>query len=147
MRAPVLAQRAALHRGLDADEQRQEVGAAAVGRRAVLGPGLAEERQVLGDREVAGHADLLAAADAHAVDAADHRLVAGEDRADHVVEEPHVLAVLLGPSGVVLGVLGGVAAGAEGAVAGAGEDHGDAGRGRSRRARMPRITPLTIAVV
>ena len=79
------------------------------------GPGLAEDRQVLRDREVAGHADLLAAGDAHAVDAADHRLVADQDRADHVVEEPHVLAVLLGPAGVVLGVLRGVAAGAEGA--------------------------------
>jgi hypothetical protein len=94
-----------------------------IGCRAVLGAGLAEARQILTHREVAGHADLLAAADAHAVDAADHRLVAGQDGADHVVEQPHVLAVLLRLAGVVLGVLLGVAAGAEGLVARTGEDH------------------------
>ncbi len=75
--------------------------------------------------KVAGHADLLAAADAHAVDAADHRLVAGEDRRDHVVEQPHVAAIFLRIAGVVLGVFLGVAAGAERLVAGAGEHHGD----------------------
>ena len=85
-----------------------------IGRRAVLRAGLPEARQVLRDGEVAGHPDLLAAADAHAVDAADHRLVAAEDGAHHVVEEPHVLPVLLRVAGVVLGVLLRVAAGAEG---------------------------------
>ena len=103
--------------------ERQEVGRAADRRRAVLGAGLAEARQVLRHGEVAGHADLLPAADAHAVDAADHRLVAGEDRRHHVVEQAHVLPVLLRVPGVVLGVLLGVAAGAEGLVAGAGEHH------------------------
>ena len=44
-------------------------------------------------------ADFLAAADAHAVDAADDGLVAGENRGNHVVEQPHVLAVLLGMAG------------------------------------------------
>ena len=127
-------------------EQRQEVGAAAVGRRAVPGAGLSEQRQVLGDREVAGHADLLPAGDAHAVDAADHRLVAVQDRGDHVVEQPHVLAVLLRPARVVLGVLSGVAAGAERAAAGAGEHHRDAARSFDA-ARIARITPFTISVV
>jgi hypothetical protein len=78
-----------------------------------------------GDREVAGHADLLAAGDAQAVDPADDRLVAQQDRRHHVVEQTHVLEVLVRPAGVVGGVLGGVAAGAEGALAGAGENHGD----------------------
>ena len=110
------------------------------------GPAWPNTRQVLRDREVAGHADLLAAADAHAVHAADDRLVAGEDGAHHVVEEPHVLAVLLGPAGVVLGVLGGVAAGAERAVAAAGEHDRHAARSFDAR-RMPRITPLTMSVV
>ena len=117
-----LAQHAGRHRALDADDERQEVGGAADRRRAVLGTGLAEAREVLRDREVAGHPDLLATADAHPVDAADHRLVAGEDPGDHVVEQAHVLPVLLRMPGVVLGVLLGVAAGAEGLVAGAGED-------------------------
>ena len=117
VRGERLAQHAGDHRPLGADHHGQEVGRAADRRRAVLGPGLAEAREVLRDREVAGHADLLAAADAHAVDAADHRLVAGEDRRDHVVEQPHVLAVLLRLAGVVLGVFLGVAAGAERLVA------------------------------
>jgi hypothetical protein len=100
-----------------------EVRGAADRRGAVLGAGLAEARQVLRNGEVAGHADFLAAADAHAVHAADHRLVAGEDRRHHVVEQPHVLPVLLRVAGVVLGVFLGVAAGAEGLVAHAGEHH------------------------
>ena len=118
-----LAQHAGGHRALGADGHRQEVGGAADRCRAVLRAGLAEAGEVLRHREVAGHADLLPAADAHAVDAADHRLVAGEDRRDHVVEQPHVLPVLLRLAGVVLGVLLGVAAGAEGLVADAGEHH------------------------
>ena len=141
-----LAQHAGGHRALGADHQRQEVGRAADRRRAVLGAGLAEARQVLRDREVAGHADFLAAADAHAVDAADHRLVAAEDRRDHVVEQAHVLAVFLRIAGVVLGVFLGVAAGAEGLVAGAGEHHATTSRALDA-ARKARITPFTMSVV
>ena len=111
------------HRLLAADHHRQEVGGAADRRGPVLGSGLAEAGEVLGDREIAGHADFLAAADAHAVDAGDDRLVAAEDRRDHVVEQPHVLAVFLRVAGVVLGIFLGVAAGAERLVAGAGEHH------------------------
>ena len=66
-------------------------------RRAVLGAGLAEPGEVARQREIAGHADFLATADPHAVDPVDDRFIAGEDRRDHVVEEPHVLAVLAGP--------------------------------------------------
>ena len=131
------AQHAGGHRALGADGDRQEVRRAADGRRAVLGAGLAEARQILRDREVAGHADLLAATDAHAVDAADHRLVAGQDGADHVVEQAHVLAVFLRLPGVVLGVFLGVAAGAESLVADAGEDHAaDVAGVRSRAHRQ-----------
>src|SRR6516225_9390042 len=82
----LLAERAGLDRLLHADHERQEIRRAADRGRAVLRSGLAEARQVLGDREVAGHAYFLAAADAHAVDAADDRLVAAEDGRDHVVE-------------------------------------------------------------
>ena len=105
-----------------------------IGAEPCLGPAWPKARQILRDREVAGHADLPPAADAHAVDAADHRFVAGEDGADHVVEQAHVLAVLLRLAGVVLGVLLGVAAGAEGLVAGAGEDHAVDGAVVARRA-------------
>jgi hypothetical protein len=86
-------------------------------------PGLTEDRQVAGDREVAGHAELLAAADAHSVHAADHRLVALQDRRDGIVEEAHVLPVLAGTPRILLGVLTRVAAGAERRRACAGEDH------------------------
>jgi hypothetical protein len=58
------------------------------------------------------------------IDAADHRLVAGEDGRDHVVvEQSHVLAVFLRMAGVVFRVLLGVAAGAEGLVARTGKHH------------------------
>jgi hypothetical protein len=100
-----------------APTHRQEVGCAADRRRAVLGASLTEAGEVLSDGEVAGHADFLAATDAHAIDAADHRLVAAQDGRDHVVEQSHVLAVFLRIAGVVFGVFLGVAAGAEGLVA------------------------------
>ena len=66
---------------------------------------------------------------------------------DHVVEEAHVLPVLLRVAGVVLGVLLGVAAGAEGAVAGAGEDDAATSRAFDARRGTPRITPFTMSVV
>ena len=74
-------------------------------------------------RYVRGVADFLAAGDTHAIDAADHRLLAVEDAVDHGVEEVHVLAVLVRPLRVVGGIFGGVAAGAERLVAGAGQHH------------------------
>jgi hypothetical protein len=119
---PHLAGDAVVHGVFHRQKPRQEVGRTAVRGRAVLGSRLAEDRHIRGDREVAGHADLLAARDPHAVDPADGRLLAVEDSVDHGVEEIHVLAVLVRPPGVVLGVLLGVAAGAEGAVAGTRED-------------------------
>ena len=125
MRGERLAQHAGDHRPLGADDDREEVGRAADRGGAVLGARLAEAREILRDREIAGHADFLAAADAHAVDAADHRLVAGEDGRDHVVEQPHIAAIFLRIAGVVFGVFLGVAAGAERLVAGAGKHHRD----------------------
>ena len=125
MRRPRLAQRSGFHRTLRADHQRKEIRRAADGGRAVLGAGLAEPREILGDGEIAGHADFLAAADAHAVDARDHRLVAAEDRRHHVVEQAHVLPVFLRIAGVIFGIFLGVAAGAERLVAHAGKDHRD----------------------
>ena len=122
---PGLAEDAGLHCPFIAEQYREEVGGAADRRRAVLGARLAEAGQVLRDGEVAGHADLLAAADAHSVDAADHRLVAGEDAAHHVVEEAEVLPVFLRIARVILRIFLGIAAGAERPVAGAGEDHAD----------------------
>ena len=56
--------------------------------------------------------------------------------AHHVVEQAHVLPVFLRVAGVVLGVFLGVAAGAEGLVAGAGEDDAvDVARVRRRAER------------
>jgi len=145
MRRPRLAQRRAAHRRLDADEERQEVGAAAVGRRAVARARLAEEGQVLREGEVAGHADLLPAGDAHAVHAADDGLVAVQDGRDHVVEQAHVLPVLLRVPGVILRVLLRVPAGAERLVPGAGDK---AFTPRSTEARRKaRISALTMSVV
>ena len=135
MRRERLAQQAGDHRLFAADHVGKEVGRPADRRRAVLGPGLAEAREILRDREIAGHADFLAAADAHAVHAADHRFVAADDRRDHVVEQPHVPPVFLGIAGVVLGVFLGVTAGAKCLVAGPGENHGDHVARRARRAK------------
>ena len=125
--APGLTKCGAVHRALDADEKREKVGAPAVRRGAVFRAGLAEQCEVARDGEIAGHSDFLSAADPQAVDAADHRLVALQDGRDHVVEQPHVLPVLAGMTGVDLGVLSRVAAGAERGGAGAGEDDRDGG--------------------
>ena len=133
MRGERLAQHAGDHRPFGADHDREEVGGAADRRGAVLGAGLAEAREILRDREIAGHADFLAAADAHAVDAADHRLVADQDGRHHVVEQPHIAAIFLRIAGVIFGVFLGIAAGAERLVAGAGEHDRDH---VARRARL-----------
>ena len=67
--------------------------------------------------------DLLAAGHPHAVHAADDRLLAVEDRVDHVVEQVHVLAVLVRALRSSTGEYSvRVSAGAERRVAGAGED-------------------------
>ena len=139
-----LAEQAGDHRLFAADHVGEEVGRAADRRRAVLGAGLTEAREVLRDREVAGHADFLAAADAHAVDAANHRLVAAENRRDHVVEQPHIAAVFLRIAGVIFGVFLGVAAGAKRFVADAGEDHRDdvarsTGRAEGQNGRLHHV--------
>ena len=126
MRRPGLAERQRLGRVGVAHVEVEEVGRAPIRRRAVDRAGLAESSVVPGDGEVAGHPNLLSAADPHPVDAADDGLVAEQDARDHVVEEPHVLQVLERPIRVVGRVLGGVAAGAEGARANAREHHGDA---------------------
>ena len=57
-----------------ADEDRQPLRRAAGRHRAVLGPDVADERVVDHHREVARHLQLVAAADADAVDARDRRL-------------------------------------------------------------------------
>jgi hypothetical protein len=87
----------------------------------VFRPSLAKAGEVLRNREVAGHADFLAAANAHAIHAADYRLVATNDRRDHVIEKPHIAPVFLRIAGVVFGIFLGVAAGAESLVARAGK--------------------------
>lgn len=48
-----------------------------------------------------------------------------ENRRNHVVKEPHVAAVFLRVSGIVFGIFLGVAARAEGLVAGSGKHNGD----------------------
>jgi len=79
---------------------------------------------------------LVAAADRHAVQTADHRLAAFQNRLDIAGENPHVLEIVARPLGVVGGVLLDIAACAERFVAGAGvDDHPDAvvpGRVRER---------------
>ena len=89
----------------------------------MTGAGLTQDSQVAGYRQIAGHADLLPAGHAHAVDAADGGLLAIQDGVHHADEQIHVLTVLVGPLRIVLRILLGVAAGAEGLVTGAGKDH------------------------
>src|SRR5581483_1670426 len=99
-------------------------------RRAVLGTGLAIDGEIGGDRQIGRHADLLAAGDAHAVDAADHGFFAVQDAVHHGVEQIHVLAVFVRAARIVGRVFGGVAAGAKRLVADRGEhDRHDAAIG------------------
>ncbi len=93
----------------------------------MLGSGLAEAGGIRRDRDIAGRADFLAAGDADAVAAVDHRLVANQDVRDHVVEQAHVLFVFLRVARIILRVLFGIASGAEGLIADGGEDDGHAG--------------------
>ncbi|VTR65735.1 hypothetical protein DESC_370104 [Desulfosarcina cetonica] len=125
--APHLAGNAVPHGQFHGQHPGQKVRTAAVRRAAVLGAGLAVDRQVAGDGDVTGHADLLAAGHAHAVDPADGGFLAKQNRVHHGVEQIHVKTVLVGPLGVIFGILLGVAAGTEGLVAHGGEHAGHDG--------------------
>ena len=136
VRGKRLAQGARHHRALATDHNGQEVGRTADRRRTVFGPGLAEIRQILRHAEIASHADFLATAYPHAVDAAHDRFVASQDGRHHVVEQPHVLAVFLRVTSIILSVLFGIAASAERLVAAAREHDGihvACVRGRTKR--------------
>ncbi len=87
-----------------------------------MGADLLDESVLRHDREVAGELRLVAAADRHAIEARDDRLAGVQDALDVGAEERHVLPVVARRGDVVLGVLLDVATGAEGLVAGAGED-------------------------
>ena len=107
---------------LVADGDRQPLGRAAAGDRADVGADLLDEGVLRHDRQVAGELGFVAAADRHAVQARDDGLAGVQDALDVGAEERHVLPVVARRGDVVLGVLLDVAAGAEGLVAGAGED-------------------------
>src|SRR5271167_1503440 len=87
--------------------------------------GLAEYGEITGYGKIAGHSNLLPTADPHAVHAADHRLVATEDGANHVIEQAHVLPVLAWGPGISLRILARVAARAKGLRARAGNYDSD----------------------
>ena len=111
-----------LARPLVADRDRQPLRRAAAGDRADVGADLLDEGVLRHDRQVAGELRFVAAADRHAVQTGDDRLAGVQDALDVGAEERHVLPVVARGGDVVLGVLLDVAAGAEGLVAGAGED-------------------------
>src|SRR5579863_6757202 len=87
MGAPRFAKGAAVHGMLDSYVKRKKIGASSIGSGAVLGASLAENSEVAGDGKVAGHSDFLPAANAHPVYAADHRLIALQNRGNHVVKK------------------------------------------------------------
>ncbi len=123
MGRPGIANRAGEHGIFNSYEKGEKVCRPSIGSAAVLGTRLAEAGKILGDGEITGHANLLSAADPHTVNPANHRLVVHQDRGYHVVEEAHILFILLGIPGIVLGILLGVAPGTEGLVARAGKYH------------------------
>src|ERR1035441_9492182 len=100
----------------------QKICRTTVRRAAVFWAGLPETGEVLRDGVIAGHANLLAAANAHSIDAADYRLVTHQNRRDHVVKKAHVLLIIRRIAGVILGVLFGVASSAKCSVASSGEN-------------------------
>jgi hypothetical protein len=87
----------------------------AAGGRADTGPILTETRSLRGDRDVAEIGEVVAAADAPAVDARDHRLRAGDDDVRGIVN-----FFLGAPFGLPVHI----ATGREGAVAGTREYDG-----------------------
>ena len=101
---PVLTHGAGVDRSFDTDKQGKKVGGTASGAVPCFGPAW-PKRAGRRNRKVAGHADLLATADTHPIHSVDNRLVAQQDARHHVVEQAHVLLVLLRIAGVVLGVL------------------------------------------
>src|SRR5664280_2332460 len=98
-----------------------EVGRTEAGvERAHLRPRLAEEGVLAGDRHVAEHVQHVAATDGHAIDPGDDGL---RDIADQLVQVADLEHAALARAVVAgLGALLDVAAGAEGLLAGAGED-------------------------
>src|ERR1019366_4219353 len=120
-----LAEQARDHRLFAADHVGQKVGRPADRGRTVLGAGLAKASEILRNREVAGHADFLAATDTHSIHTTNNWLVTAKDGRDHVVEESHVPPVFLGTAGIVLGVLLSISTGAKRLITGSGENDGD----------------------
>src|SRR6266540_3548103 len=113
VRGPRLADRAGEHRALDPHKEMQEIRGAAVRGASMLWTGLPEAREVLRDRKIAGHTNFLPTGQTHPIDPIDHRFVAHQDRGDHIVEEPHVLLILLWIAGIIFSILLRIAAGAE----------------------------------
>ena len=119
---PHLAGNAVPHGVLHGEKPGQKIRGTAVGRRSVPGSGLTEYCEVRGHRDVTRHPDFLATRHPHAVHPADRGLLAHQDGIDHVIEQIHVLAVLLAPQAVILAVFPGVAARAKSVGTRAGKD-------------------------
>ena len=123
-----------LPRALVPDDERQPLRGARARHRAHVGAHLLQVRVLRHDREVARQLALVPAPHRHAVDAGDDRFAGVENALDIGAEQRHVLPVVSRGADVRLGVLLHVAARAEGAVAGAGQDdHAD----RVVEARVP----------
>ena len=103
------------------DEQRQPLGGAAGRHAAARRADVAEDDVVRGHGQVAGQVELVAAADGHPVEPRHDRLGAGPDGVDGGDEVAHPGPVVVGALEEG-GLLGEVGAGAEGALAGAGQD-------------------------
>jgi hypothetical protein len=113
----------------------------------VLGPGLAEAREVLATEK----SQAMPISCPPPMRMPLTRQITGLSQcriaADHVVEQPHVLAVLLRPAGVVLGVLDLVLPPVQNALSPVPVNTTATHVRSFDAARMPRITPFTIAVV
>jgi hypothetical protein len=123
LRVDLLAQEQDLPGAAIADRDWQPLGGAARRHAADFRPHLADVGVLGHHREVARQVELVAAARHDAVDAGDDRLA---DVAQQIVaggEDPHPIPVVARPAGVLGRVFLHVAPGAEGLVAGAGQDN------------------------
>jgi hypothetical protein len=121
LRGDLLAEQDDLARAPVADHDRQPLRRAAGRNGPVLGPDVTDEGAFRHDSEVAGHLELVATADANAVDPRDRRLAHLPQAVVRVLERSEPLPVLTGLAEVVLAPRLEVGADAEG-PAGPGED-------------------------
>ena len=83
----------------------------------MLGTYLTEDGQIGADSQIVGHADFLATGYPHAVYPADGRFFTVQDSINHTIEQIHVIAVFLGPHGIVFSIFFGISTGTKSHIA------------------------------